>query len=112
MKLRRWLRWLGIAVLLLCAWIAWDLVDPRTHDAREFDGHEVARIETETWRSYYDHQPVKLFAQLTELLRMQYGFPFRRSALGAFYAARAAVVFQAGHARPDYTRALPDLVRY
>jgi len=102
----------AIVVLLLCAWIAWDIGDPRTHDLRDFNGHEVASLETATWRSYYDHQPVRLFGELTELLRRQYGFPFWRSVAGAYHAARAAEVFQAGHQREDYMRALPDLVRY
>lgn len=108
----KWLRWLAVAVLLLAAWISWDLLNPRTHDLREFDGHEVARLETAMWRSYYDHQPVRLFGELTELLRTQYGFPFWRSVEGGFYAARAAEVFQAGHNRGEYMRALPDLVTY
>src|SRR5205814_10534301 len=61
---------------------------------------------------YYDHQPVRLFGQLSELMRTQYGFPFWRSIVGAFYAARAAEVFQRGHSRDEYMRALPDLVSY
>jgi hypothetical protein len=112
MKLRYWLGGLGVGFLLLASWILWDLFNPRTHDLRKFDGHEVARLETAMWRSYYDHQPVKLFGQLTQLLRTQYGFPFWRSVAGGFYAARAAEVFQTGHARAEYMRALPDLVSY
>ena len=64
------------------------------------------------WRSYYDHRPVRLFAQLTTVLRRQFRLPFWKSCLGGYYAARAAVVFQAGHRREDYFRALPALVRY
>jgi hypothetical protein len=101
-----------LAVLLLSGWIAWDMVDARTHNLRTFDGREVARLETATWRSYYDHHPIYLFAQLTELLRRQYRFPFWRSVAGSYYAAHAAEVFQAGHERADYMRALPDLVKY
>jgi hypothetical protein len=32
--------------------------------------------------------------------------------VGAYHAARAAVVFQRGHGRPDYLKALPDLEKY
>ena len=42
-------------------------------------------LETAMWRSYYDHQPVRLFGQLSELMRTQYGFPFWRSIVGAFH---------------------------
>ena len=102
----------AIVALLLGAWIAWDMDAPRAHDLREFDGHEVGRLETDMWRSYYEHRPVRLFGELAETLRTQYGFPLWRSYTGAFYAARAAEVFQAGHGRSDYMRALPDLVKY
>lgn len=106
------LRIAGLALLILAIWIVWDLSGRREHDLRDFDPHEVARIETAMWRSYYDHQPVRLFGQMTELLRSEYGFPFWRSVVGGFYAARAAEVFQAGHQRSDYERALPGLRRY
>jgi len=102
----------AVLVLLLSGWIGWDLLSPGQHDLRDFDGHEVGRLETAMWRSYSDHQPVRLFSQLAELLREQYAFPFWRSYVGAFQAARAAEVFQAGHGRSDYMRALPHLVSY
>ena len=96
----------------LALWIAWDLADSRRHDLREFDGHQVGRLETAMWRSYYEHHPVRLFLELTDILRSQFHLPFWRSCMGAYHAARAAVVFQRGHSHPDYRRALPDLDRY
>jgi hypothetical protein len=101
-----------IIVALLAVWVTIDLARPVRHDLREFDPHRVGRLEAEMWRSYYDHRPVALFRDLTTLLREQFGLPFWRSCLGAWYAAHAAVVFQRGHERPEYERALPDLVRY
>ena len=101
-----------IAAALLLVWIAADFAFPVRHDLRQFDPHRVGQLETEMWRSYYDHRPVRLFRDLTTLLRRQFGLPFWRSCLGAWYAAHAAVVFQRGHERSDYERALPDLVRY
>jgi hypothetical protein len=97
---------------LIAVWIAYDFAVPGRHDLRDFDPHEVGREETAMWRSYYDHRPVKLFAELATLLRHQFHVPFWRSCLGAFYAARSAVVFQKGHDRAEYEQALPDLVRY
>jgi hypothetical protein len=57
----------------------------------------------------YDHHQIRLFGELTTLRRRQFHMPFWRSCLGAYYAARSAVVFQAGHARDDYERALAEL---
>ena len=91
----------------LVLWIAFDLARSGAHDLRDFDGHQVARLETAMWRSYYDHQPIRLFAQLTELLRSQFHLPFWQSCLGAYHAARAAVVFQRGQSHAGYRLALP-----
>jgi len=76
---------------------------------REFDGHAVGRLETAMWRSYYGHNPPALFGELVELLRDQYHVPFWRACVGAYDAARAAVVFQRGRNRGEYERALPSL---
>src|SRR5262245_20811733 len=79
---------------------------------RSFDPDEVARLETAMWRSYYDKQQVKLYNQLTELLRTQYNLPFIRSNAVAYQAARAAFVFKEGHNRAEYEKALPYLLSF
>jgi hypothetical protein len=80
-------------------------------DIRSFDYREIARMDTRMWQSYYARERVKLFGQLARLLREQYGAPFLRSHLIAYYAARAAFVFKDGHNRPEYEKALPPLTR-
>ncbi len=103
---------LRIAALLpaaLLLWIALDLTVPVHGHLRQFDAHAVARLETDMWRSYYDHRALRLFSGLATLLRTQYHLPLWRSYLGAWHAARAAVVFQRGLGRGDYFRALPDI---
>ena len=77
-----------------------------------FDGHEVGRLETAMWRSYYGHQPARLYFQLVDGMRRQYRLPFWRASLAAWHAAHAAVVFQRGHNRREYDLALPDLTDY
>src|SRR5579872_5193360 len=93
-------------------WIAVDVLFAGRHSLRDFDPHEVARLETRMWRSYYEHRRLKLFADLVTLLRDQYHLPFWQACRGGYLAAHAAVVFQRGHERPDYLLALPDLVNY
>jgi len=96
-------------VLLLAAWVAFDLNSSSRTSLRDFDADEVARLDTAMWRSYYSRQRVRLYGQLTGLLRTQYRLPFWRSNAVAYRAARAAFVFKDGHSRADYVRALPDL---
>ncbi|HSO75098.1 MAG TPA: hypothetical protein VLU47_09680, partial [Blastocatellia bacterium] len=82
-----------IAVVVLAAgYIAFDLLAPRESKMRDFNPDEVARLETAMWRSYYSKQQVKLYNQLTELLRSQYNLPLVRSNAVAYQAARAAFV--------------------
>ena len=108
-------RLLLVLLLLLCvlaAWIVLDLRRAHATDIRSFDADEVARLETEMWRSYYDRKRARLFFQLGELLRTQYRFPYWQSQRVAYHAAKAAFVFKDGHSRTDYERALPDLVAF
>jgi hypothetical protein len=101
-----------IALILLISWIAYDLYSPRTAHLREFDADEVARLETAMWRSYYEKQRLRLFNQLSELLRTQYNMPLIRSNRVAYYAADAAFVFKRGKQRADYEKALPALIKF
>lgn len=89
-----------------------DLTATERHSLRRFDPHAVARLETEMWRSYYGRNRLRLAEELVELLREQYHLPFWKSFAGAVHATRPAAVFQDGHNRAEYERALPDLVSY
>jgi hypothetical protein len=111
-RLRRALAFAAVVVLALVAWVGYDLYAPRHTSLRDFDPDEVARLETEMWRSYYSRQRVRLFTETSELLRRQYRLPLWRSQAVAYQAARAAFVFKDGHTRADYERALPNLVSF
>lgn len=109
----RRLRWVILTILMaLLVWLGFDLYGPRHHSLRDFDPNEVARLETAMWRSYYAKEQVKLFNQLTELLRTQYGMPYATSNAVGYQAARAAFVFKEGKKREDYEKALPNLVKF
>jgi hypothetical protein len=101
-----------VIIAALLAYTAFDLLSPRSSKMRSFDPTQVARLDTAMWRSYYAKQQVKLYNQMTELLRTQYNLPFVRSNTVAYQAARAAFVFKGGHNRQDYERALPYLVSF
>jgi len=87
-----------VLVLVICG-VLYDLYYPRTARMREFDPDEVARLETAMWRSYYEKERVRLFNELSELLRTQYHMPLIRSNQVAYYAANAAFVFKDGKER-------------
>lgn len=108
----RILKVLLLMFILAGAYVAFDLLAPRESKMRDFDAGEVARLETAMWRSYYDRQQVKLFNQMTELLRSQYNLPLVRSNVVAYEAVRAAFVFKDGHNRADYEKALPYLITF
>jgi hypothetical protein len=89
-----------------------DLLWPVSADLRAFDPVSLGAQETEMWRAYYDRKPVRLFFELSHMLREQFGFPPIRSILGAVHASRAAFVFKDGKNRTDYEKALPMLREY
>jgi hypothetical protein len=101
-----------VAVILAAGYIAFDLLAPRESKMRNFNPDEVARLETAMWRSYYSKQQVKLYNQMTELLRTQYNLPLVRSNVVAYEAAKAAFVFKDGHNRAEYEKALPNLISF
>jgi len=102
-----------LSVLILVAvWILIDLYYPYQTNIKKFDYTEVARLDGEMWRSYYEKKKLKLFFQSSELMRKQFSVPFWRSQTMAFHAAKAAFTFKDGRSRADYDKALPDLIKY
>src|SRR5205085_9620336 len=97
-----------VVVVLLSAWIAFDLTRAPTTDIRRFDPDEVARLETAMWRSYYSRRRLRLFLELCELLLTQYHFPFLQSQRVAYCTARAVFVFIDGRFRADYETVFAD----
>jgi hypothetical protein len=112
-KKRSKIKWILLAILVAgLVWAAIDLYAPRSSNLKGFNADEVARLETAMWRSYYQKQRVKLFTELTELLRTQYNLPLLRSNTVAYQASKAAFVFKEGRSRSDYEKALPNLVNF
>ncbi|GAB3904828.1 hypothetical protein GCM10028803_34810 [Larkinella knui] len=101
-----------MSFLLLTAWIVVDFTVDQPADHRQFDAREVARLEADMWRSYYDRRPAKLFFQLADVMRSQYGAPFWRSFAIAYRAGKAAFVFKDGRNRAEYKKVLPQLEQY
>ena len=107
--MRRKLVWIVLTIIVTFA--AWFCL-PRDADLRGFDAAAMAKIETNSWRHYYEKRWVMLFADLYAGARDQYGFSPRASCALALHAARAAKVFQASHSREEATQAIPLLANY
>jgi hypothetical protein len=85
---------------------------PRTAHLRAFSPEAMGRLETAMWRDYYDHRYAALFAALYRVNRHQYGLSPWDSVRVAYFAAKAAKVFQPSRNRAEAKTAIPWLVRY
>ena len=100
------------ALPLLVVWIIIDINYPFKAELHSINAAETATLDGAMWRSYYEKKPVKLFMQSAQLMRNEFHFPFWRSYLVSYYAAKAAFAFKDGTSRTDYNKALPYLVKY
>jgi hypothetical protein len=101
-----------VLVIGLLIWIISDLSIDRNVNLRKFDLRQIAQLDANMWRSYYEKKPLLLFWQLAYLTRQQADAPFWRSILLAFYAARSAFIFKEGTNRTGYAKALAPLESY
>jgi len=99
-------------VALLLLGLALDLTVPLKKNFKQFDPEVVGKLDADMWRSYYEGKPVRLFFQLSKLMREQFQSPYFRSYLLAYSSAKAAFVFKDGHNRIQYASALPHLSSY
>lgn len=101
-----------VLIVILATALAFDLYLPVKKDFRQFDPVVVGKLDAEMWRSYYEKKPVRLFFQLSQLMRTQFHAPYVRSHFIAYYSAKAAFVFKDGRNRIQYAGALPYLKTY
>lgn len=99
-------------LISLSLWIAFDVNSKKKVNFRQFDPVVVGQLDADMWRSYYEKKRVKLFWQMSKLVREQFHAPFWRSFPMAYRAAKAAFVFKEGRNRTDYAMAFPFLENY
>ncbi len=63
-------------------------------DLTQFDPIKVGRLDSDMWRSYYNHQFHKLFWQLCRLLKTQLGLSWPVTLRLAYYSAWAAADYR------------------
>lgn len=99
-------------LILLCIGLLVDLYAPVKYDFKQFDPVKVGTLDAAMWRSYYERKPLKLFVQLSSLMRTQFHAPWVRSFVLAYHSARAAFIFKDGQNRTEYAKALPALTAF
>jgi len=85
---------------------------PRQANLRDFDVGAVAHLETGMWHDYYSHDYKSLASRLYSLYRDVYRFSPADSTRLAYFAGKAAQVFQPTSSRDEAQVALPLLVSY
>lgn len=82
-------------------------------DLRQFDYKRMAKLDADMWRAYYNHQFLKLFLQLIQLLKTQFGFSWFITVRLAYYSAGAAAYYRTKkHKGVDNTRVFKNLAKF
>lgn len=58
-------------------------------NSADFDPDDVARLEAEGWRAYYDRRWLRVLRLVAELNRAEFRMPYHQSLQAAYYIARA-----------------------
>jgi hypothetical protein len=81
-------------------------------DLRLFNHLKAAEIETKMWRSYYNHQFIKMFYQLTLFMRSVLRCGWFIALRLAWHSAIAAVYFRRRRGRENYDKVLKHLIKF
>lgn len=101
--------WFVLVALL--AFLIW-MFAPRPVNPSGFEPAEMARVETDMWRSYYAKDYMDLTLSVWSVTRSQFGGSPWSGLQIAYSAARAAREFQGSTNRKEAGQALPTLERY
>ena len=81
-------------------------------DLRQFDYKKVAKLDSAMWRAYYNHQFIRLFFLLLQLMRTQLRFNWYLTAKLAYFSGLAAADYRLKRGREDYKKTLANLTKY
>ncbi len=81
-------------------------------DLTRFDYKEVAKVDADAWRSYYNHQFFKMYWQLLRGMKAQLGQNWFITLRLSFYAGWAAADFRLKRGHENYDRILKNLTKY
>jgi hypothetical protein len=79
---------------------------------RQFDYQRVAQLDTAMWRSYYNHQFLKMFVQLLQTMRTQLHLNWFRTFRLAYYSGLAATDYRLKKGKENYPRVQKNLIKF
>jgi len=79
---------------------------------RQFDYKKVARLDADMWRSYYNHQFIKMFMQLLQIMRTQLHLNWFLTLRLAQHSGWAATTYRLRKGRENYPPVLRNLVKF
>lgn len=82
-------------------------------DLTQFNFQKMARLDSDMWRAYYNHQFFKLFLLLIQLMKTQFRFNWFTTLRLAYYSGTAAAYYRIKkHKGVDNDRVLRKLSRF
>lgn len=82
-------------------------------DLTQFDYHKMAELDSDMWRAYYNHEFLKLFKLLMQLIKAQFGFGWLMTLRLSYYAAWAATYYRIKkHRGVNNDRVLKNLILF
>jgi len=79
---------------------------------REFDYKKTAKLDTDMWEAYYNHNFLRLFMLLLKLMRSQFQFNWPTALKSAYYAAIAATNYRLRYGKETFPVAQKYLVKF
>lgn len=79
---------------------------------RQFDYKKVAKLDADMWRSYYNHQFIKMFLQLLQVMRTQLHLNWFLTLRLALYSGLAATDYRLKKGHENYPRVLINLIKF
>ena len=81
-------------------------------DLRKFDYKKVAELDAKMWRSYYNHQFLKMFFQLLKIMRTQLKLNWFNTFRLAYYSGLAATDYRLRKGRENYPKTKKNLIKF
>lgn len=82
---------------------------PKIPVLRHLDPKKIAKFDADMWRSYYNHQFLKLAVQLYALNKYLYGFGWFSTLRLSYYSGWAAADYRINKGKENYPRVLKNL---